>query len=114
MTRHITIPAPTRHLVNAEDSDITFRSCDGLLFKIHRSNLAAGSEGFAAPPGTHSQEIVSLIETGDTLELLFQFMYPQRQPDLINMDFKQLAELAEAAEKYQVFAAMAICNVYMR
>ncbi|KAF7976526.1 hypothetical protein HWV62_6351 [Athelia sp. TMB] len=98
---------------NAEDSDITFRSCDGLLFKIHHSNLAANSEGFAAPPGTDSQEIVPLSEIGGTLELLFQFIYPQRQPDLVNMDFEQLAELAEAAEKYQVFAAMAICNVYM-
>ena len=86
-----------------------------MLFKVHRSNLADHSEGFSPPPNTNSQdEIVSLAEAGDTLDLLFQFMYPQRQPDLKRMDFKQLAELSEAAEKYQVFAAMGVCNIYMR
>ena len=94
---------------------MTFRSCDGMLFKVHRSNLASVSEGFSPPPGTDSRdEIVPLTESGDTLELLFQFMYPRRQPDLKKMEFKQLAELAEAAEKYQVFAAMGVCNIYMR
>ncbi|KAF7968825.1 hypothetical protein HWV62_29226 [Athelia sp. TMB] len=98
----------------ADDSDLTFRSCDGMVFKVHRNNLIAHSEGFSPPPNTDSQdEIVPLIESGDTLELLFQFMYPQKQPDLKKMEFKQLAELAEAAEKYQVFAAMGVCNIYM-
>ena len=101
-------------LVCADDADMTFRSCDGILFKVHRSNLATVSEGFTPPPGTNSEgEIVPLTENGDTLHLLFQYMYPQRQRDLSEIDFKQLAELAEAAEKYQVFVAMTVCNVYM-
>ncbi|KAF7978046.1 hypothetical protein HWV62_1667 [Athelia sp. TMB] len=101
--------------VCADDADVTFRSCDGVLFKIHRNNLAVVSEGFAPPPGTDSSnEIVSLTENAETLELLFQYMYPRRQPNLSVLRFKLLAELAEAAEKYQVFAAMASCNVSMR
>ena len=100
--------------VCADDADVTFRSCDGTLFKVHRKNLETNSEGFSPPPDTSSrEEIVSLTENGDTLDLLFQYIYPQRQPDLTEIDFKQLAELAEAAEKYQVFSAMTICNVHM-
>ncbi|KZP14837.1 hypothetical protein FIBSPDRAFT_101663 [Athelia psychrophila] len=96
------------------DSDITFRSCDGVLFKVHRKNLSCMSEGFSPPEGTSSQdEIVSLTEDGDTLEMLFQYMYPERNPDPKDIDFKHLSDLAEAAEKYQVYTAMLICNVRM-
>ncbi|KAF7978049.1 hypothetical protein HWV62_1673 [Athelia sp. TMB] len=100
--------------VCADDADATFRSCDGILFKVHRKNLETHSEGFSPPPSTSSQnQIVPLTENADTLDLLFQFTYPRRQPDLTDIEFKQLAELAEAAEKYQVFTAMASCNTCM-
>ncbi|KZP14817.1 hypothetical protein FIBSPDRAFT_935589 [Athelia psychrophila] len=96
------------------DSDITFRSCDGVLFKVHHKNLSAVSEGFSPPEGTSSQdEVVSLTEDGDTLEMLFQYMYPQRNPNLKDIDFKLLAKLAEAAEKYQAYTAMLICSERM-
>ncbi|KZP16113.1 hypothetical protein FIBSPDRAFT_794858 [Athelia psychrophila] len=101
-------------LVCKADSDITFRSCDGILFKVHRKNLDSCSEGFSPPDGTIAgAEAVSLTEAGGTLELLFQHMYPQRQPDLRKFEFKQLADLAEAAEKYQVYTAMEICHARM-
>lgn len=81
---------------------------------MHRKNLDTSSEGFSPPDSTSSQdEIVRLTEDGATLDLLFQYMYPQRQPDLSMIAFKRLAELAEAAEKYQVYAAMEICRVRM-
>ncbi|KZP05901.1 hypothetical protein FIBSPDRAFT_765209 [Athelia psychrophila] len=104
-----------RHLalVCKADSDITFRSCDGILFKVHRKNLEVCSEGFSPPDGTIAgAEAVSLTEDGATLELLFQHMYfgPQRHPDLKKIEFKQLAELSEAAEKYQVYSAMETCH----
>jgi len=44
------------------------------------------------------------------LDLLLQYMHRQRQPDLGDVDFQTLAELAEAAEKYEVYSAM---TVYM-
>jgi hypothetical protein len=49
-----------------------------------------------------------------TLELLFQFCYPDHRPDVEALEFDALALLAEAAEKYQVFPAMNVCKIYMR
>jgi hypothetical protein len=93
---------------------VTFESCDRVLFKVHRNNLKTHSEGFAPPDGTLSpNEVVSLSESAEVLELLFQYMYPQRNPDLKRVEFKVVADVAEAAEKYQVYAAMGFCNIYM-
>ncbi|KAJ7095650.1 hypothetical protein C8R44DRAFT_813571 [Mycena epipterygia] len=96
------------------DADVTFRSSDGVLFHIHRKNLEVCTEGF--PPGEISTEgeAVQLIETSATLELLFQFIYPQRHPGLDTTPFKILYPLAEAAEKYQIFPAMNICHIRLR
>ncbi|KZP22451.1 hypothetical protein FIBSPDRAFT_859520 [Athelia psychrophila] len=96
------------------DSDISFRSRDGVTLKLHRKNLETSSEGFSPPAGTTSEhEIISLTESGEMLELLFRFIYPQRYPDLKDVEFKQLEKLSEAAEKYQVYSAMAVCNFRM-
>jgi len=58
----------------AVDSDVTFESCDNVLFKVHRPNLITHSEGFSPPDGTtamSSEEHVSLSESAEVLELLF-------------------------------------------
>jgi hypothetical protein len=100
--------------VHATDSDVTFESCNKALFKVHRKNLECTSEGFAFPDGTVSTAAqVPLSETAEVLELLFQYMYPQRAPDLKTIEFKVMVGVAEAAEKYQVYAAMELCNHYM-
>lgn len=101
---------------HADDADVTFASGDHILFHVHSTNLNCNSEGFAAPFGTASpstQEVVQLTETCDVLELLFQFMYPQRSPDLSAIGFGLFLEVAEAAEKYQVYSAMQICAMQM-
>lgn len=59
-------------------------------------------------------EIVPLTESESTLELLFQFIYPQRHPDLLNLPFDILDSLAEAVEKYEVYPAMNIATVRMQ
>jgi hypothetical protein len=59
-------------------------------------------------------EEVELTETSDVLEILFQFIYPRKHPSLVNIKFSMLAGVAEAAEKYQVFSAMNICEIRMR
>ncbi|KZP11919.1 hypothetical protein FIBSPDRAFT_837052 [Athelia psychrophila] len=100
----------------ADDADMTFASSDNVLFKIKQWYLKANSEGFSPPEGTSassSDEIVNLAEPAETLDLLFQFVYPQRQPDLRKLSTERILELAEAAEKYQVFAAMETCNRQM-
>jgi hypothetical protein len=73
------------------------------------------SEGF--PPVDHtllSKEPVPLTEKSRTLELLFQFTYHRMPPDLRELDFKDLMDLAEAAEKYLIQYARAICVLCMR
>jgi hypothetical protein len=71
------------------------------------------SEGFPGEDIPTHDELVDLAETADTLELLFQYMYRQRQPSLRGIPFQTLASLAEAVEKYRVFPAMEICKVHM-
>lgn len=94
---------------------MTISSSDGVLFKLHRKNLELHSEGF---PGTdipvQNNEMVLLTEKASTLELLFQYMYREHQPDLSKLEPDEIAELAEASEKYMVFPAMEICKVYMK
>jgi hypothetical protein len=102
--------------VSASDSDLTIKSSDGILFKVHRQNLALHCEAF---PGDEiatldDSEVVELTESSETLELLFQYMYRQRQPDLWKSTIQQLCLVAEAAEKYQLFSAMEICKLSMR
>jgi hypothetical protein len=41
-------------------------------------------------------------------------MYPRNHPDLEDVPFEDLAAVAEAVEKYQVFPAMNICKPKMR
>lgn len=72
------------------------------------------SEGFPGDDLATQNEVVQLSETAAALELLFQYMYRQRQPDLSCVPFETLAQLAEAAEKYQVFSAIEVCKMYMK
>ncbi|KAJ6474333.1 hypothetical protein C8R45DRAFT_385433 [Mycena sanguinolenta] len=96
------------------NADVTFKSSDDVLFRIHRKNLEFCTEGFPPSEISSESEVVELTETSVTLELLFQFMYPQRHPALDTTPFEVLEPLAEAAEKYQVFPAMNICHIRMR
>ncbi|KAJ6503105.1 hypothetical protein DFH09DRAFT_1201855 [Mycena vulgaris] len=107
-------PTQVSEKFNSPDADVTFKSSDGVLFHIHRKNLEVCTEGFPPNDISTQGEIVDLIETSATLELLFQFMYPQRHPALDTTPFEILEPLVEAAEKYQVFPAMNICHIHMR
>ncbi|KAF8056512.1 hypothetical protein FPV67DRAFT_1530215 [Lyophyllum atratum] len=97
----------------ASDTDVTLVSCDNVLFHVHRKNLEVVAGGF--PPSgfdTYGEE-VPLTEDAATLELLFQFAYPRRHPDLKDVSIKTLERLAEAVEKYEFFSAMNICKMRM-
>ncbi|KAG6883723.1 hypothetical protein C0993_004303, partial [Termitomyces sp. T159_Od127] len=105
----------------ASDADITFRSRDNRLLSVHRKNLETSTGGFppaelvAAALDDDDNEAVPLSEDAETLELLFAFVYPWQHPALRSSQtpFALLEKLAEAAEKYEVFAAVNICNVRM-
>jgi len=98
----------------APDFDVTFQSSDGILFLIHKINLEVSAGSFVPSEFETHNEIARLTETAMTLDLLFQFCYPVRHPDVEALEFGALALLAEAAEKYQVFSAMNICNICIR
>jgi hypothetical protein len=85
-------------------------------FRVHKNILQMHSHGFAAPNGTTStpDEVVALSETSSALELLLQYVYPGPQPDLTTVGFTELAGLAEAAQKYEVWSAMEISKAHMR
>lgn len=97
-------------------ADITFKSSDNVLFKIHSKYLEATSAGFTPPsPVAMNQEAVLLDEPSDVLEILFRFIHPPseaqqyRQPTMLGVKSEILFGVAEAAEKYLVFGAMNIC-----
>lgn len=102
--------------VNAPDADISFVSSDNVIFRVHRVHLDSHAEGF--PPSSldlpNPHELIPLSETSDTLEILFQHIYPRSYPCLDGMEFEELGRLAEAAEKYQIYAAMEVCRIHMR
>lgn len=100
--------------VNAADADVTFQSGDGVFLRVHRKNLEAHAAGFPPPGFETNEEVVPLTENSSTLELLFEFIYPKRQPDVEFMLFEDFALLAEASEKYEVFSAIGICALRMR
>lgn len=93
---------------------MTFQSCDGTLFRIHKKFLEANTGGFPPVEFSTNGETVPLTETAATLELLFLFVYPTRQPVLAELDFDSLRLLSEAAEKYEVYNAMNTCQFQMR
>ncbi|KAF8054870.1 hypothetical protein FPV67DRAFT_973099 [Lyophyllum atratum] len=99
---------------NAHDADIIFASSDHVLFYIYRKHLESNAAAFPPAEFETRGEIVPLTEDAATLELLFQYTYPQRHPHLGDVTFDTLARLAEAAEKYEVFAAMNICSLRMK
>ena len=85
-----------------------------MLLRIHRKNLETNAAGFPPPGFDTLNEVIPLTEDSETLELLFQFMYPKRHPDLETAAIEILAPLAEAAEKYEVFSALNMCKVRMK
>lgn len=55
-----------------------------------------------------------LTESAKVLGILFQFVYPMRQPVLSGLQLDTLLALAEAVQKYQVFSAMNGCEYHLR
>jgi len=87
------------------------KSSDGVLFRVHRCILDACGSNF---PERSSSDVVVLPETSSTLDLLFQFIYPLRRPDLKPLEFDTVRLLTICAEQYNVYAARVICMEYMR
>lgn len=93
------------------DSDLILKSCDNILFPVHRARLAGSSVfrdmfqicGESEDDLDQSYRadipILSLSEKSQTLEIILPFFYDQL-PDLDEMDFDAILEAFEAALKY--------------
>ncbi|KIM44434.1 hypothetical protein M413DRAFT_442416 [Hebeloma cylindrosporum] len=103
---------------NVPGVDLVAQSSDGVVFHLHRKNLELYTDG--AFPGLHNSvnrsssraesQIVRLDELSLILEIVFQFLYPRRQPSLKGLDFQTISAVADAVEKYRVFSAMNLCE----
>ncbi|KII85197.1 hypothetical protein PLICRDRAFT_116383 [Plicaturopsis crispa FD-325 SS-3] len=104
---------------NEFDNVVIIQSCDNDFFRFSRDNLAVHSEGFEGASAISSStsisapETICLTESSATLRLLLQFMSSRPQPDLSKASFRDLANVSEAAEKYQVYAALPPCKAHM-
>lgn len=107
-------PFPIHRLFNDPEADVVFQSADGVRFHLQRKHIEVNTGAFPSAEFETRGEITHLTETSDVLEILFQFVYPRRHPDLDGMNFATVAAVAEAAEKYEVFNAMNICCIRMR
>ncbi|KAF8168477.1 hypothetical protein B0H34DRAFT_60834 [Crassisporium funariophilum] len=92
------------------NADLILTSSDGVQFHVYRKYLEACTSGFPPAEIPVSGEVVKLSEPAKVLEILLQFIHPQRQPSVRDMDIDLFFSLAEAAEKYGVYGAMNTCN----
>ncbi|KAJ2913669.1 hypothetical protein MD484_g6745, partial [Candolleomyces efflorescens] len=58
-------------------------------------------------------EVVDFDETSVTLTCLLRFMHKVQYPDLSELTWTELLSLADAAEKWRVLSAMAVCNAHI-
>jgi len=66
---------------------------------LHSEGFASTNAISAASDSANDTELVHLSKSSTVLYLLLQYMYHQCQPDLVDVEFLILADLAEAAEK---------------
>ncbi|KAE9409708.1 hypothetical protein BT96DRAFT_533123 [Gymnopus androsaceus JB14] len=106
--------ATTSPLFRGADADVVMLSSDCVQFHLHKKYLEFASGGFPSANTPTNGEIVDLAESSETLEILFQFIYPRQHPTLERMDFESVLKVAEAAEKYEVYAAQSVCQLKLR
>ncbi|KAF9523291.1 hypothetical protein CPB83DRAFT_821757 [Crepidotus variabilis] len=99
---------------NLANANVVIQSSDGVQFYVHRKNLEMNTGTFPGAEFDTSGEIVHLTEPSEVLEVIFQFVYPQRYPLLEDREFDSLCAIAEAVEKYEVFPAMHTCMYALR
>jgi hypothetical protein len=102
--------------VNADDGDIIIQSSDKVEFLLHRKNLEyfAGAFPLKGLLSKNVPTVVDLPEPASVLEVVFEYTYPKRFRDFLDKDFDLLIAVADAVEKYQVFAAMPLCAIGLR
>jgi hypothetical protein len=112
---NVTATIEDLRIVVCPNADITLQSSDNILFKFYKKLLETHSGAFAgAESFTTTDEPVMFTEPSEIVDLLLQLMSLQEPPDLWSIDFNTLDLLAEAVEKYDVFASKSLCRLLMR
>ena len=101
------------------DEDIVVRSSDVKFFFLHKKNMETYAGAFPLEKAElfspeEAVQILLLEESSEVLEVVFEFLHPKRYPDLENKNFTSLISIADAVEKYEVFAAMNICTFRLK
>ncbi|KJA23513.1 hypothetical protein HYPSUDRAFT_66202 [Hypholoma sublateritium FD-334 SS-4] len=110
---------PTHPLFNDPSADIVVESSDGTRFRLHRKNIKVHT-GSAFLGGLYCSsvddpDITCLSEPGDVLEIVFQFLYPQKHPDLGAVtESESVVAIADAVGKYEIYGAMNACEIRLR
>jgi hypothetical protein len=95
-------------------TDLVLVSSDGRRFGTHSKNLGEFTGGFPLHIGPANGEEVQMPDLDSiALPLFLQYVHHHRQPDLSNVPFTTLGQLAEAVEKYDVYSATEICKLQM-
>ncbi|KIK58700.1 hypothetical protein GYMLUDRAFT_689253 [Collybiopsis luxurians FD-317 M1] len=108
----------TSQLFQAADADVLIQSSDNVQFHLHKRHLEFATGGFPPADTPTDGQVVHLSEPSDVLEILFQFVYPRRLPTFDRGpgmdDYEVVLKVAEAAEKYEVYCAIAVCQLKSR
>jgi len=95
-------------------TDLVLVSSDGHRFGTHMKNLGEFTGSFPLHITPANGEEVQIPDLDSrALPLFLRYVHHHRQPDLSNVPFKTLGQLAEAVEKYDVYSATEICKVQM-
>ncbi|KAL1698829.1 hypothetical protein EV121DRAFT_217485 [Schizophyllum commune] len=101
---------PVRSVTPDDAAELTFKTSDGAFFSVEQRNLW-GTTDFVFKES--SPGIIEVEAGADTLKILLEFVQPRRTPLLDDLSFDNLRAVAEAAEKYHIFSAMAIAHIRM-
>lgn len=93
---------------------VAFHSSNYTVYYLDSAKLYTEAKAFPPPSGSIFS-IKSLPEHSDTLDLLFAFVYRDKDAcQLEDVEISLLARLADAAAEYQVYSAVIACRFNMR
>ncbi|EJD42521.1 hypothetical protein AURDEDRAFT_145705 [Auricularia subglabra TFB-10046 SS5] len=105
------VPGQIHDAFNFEDADVTLRSRDDMLFRVHKARLATVSAMFRDmfENGTDDADVVNVNEDAQTLGVLLPMCYPATSDtppvDFEALDHAQLMACYEASCKYDMWVA---------
>ncbi|KAG5634341.1 hypothetical protein H0H81_002333 [Sphagnurus paluster] len=111
---HIVPWKKTKRFSFGADADIVFRSRNSVRFNVHRRNVQVMSKNLIPLAHDGTLDTIPLLESSSVLKVLFSFMYPDPHPDLEEDQLLPLELIAAAAEKYEIYPAIAITDIRLR